>query len=263
VSVIDSTPVRVDEHSAACVVKNTLYAVGLGRGENELWAGSAVRDEWTRYADLPSGRSRHCVSSVGNKIYVLGGWVHEGEKTVDSILCYDINSNTWTEASASVCHAVWSGACLTYKHHVYMFGGRDKDIKTVNHVQVYDTATGQVSLSFNPMPAAHDDIEAALWGSKALLLGRFTCYMYDFESGTWQERMRFKADGRPFGLTVADNTLYVLGGGMFNTLTDEVTSLSVDDFISDRWKAKWRHHAKLPRPVSIQVYSSVPLYRPM
>ena len=37
VSTIDSTPAWVGEGAAACVMGNTLYAVGIGREDNELW----------------------------------------------------------------------------------------------------------------------------------------------------------------------------------------------------------------------------------
>src|SRR5437899_2144212 len=74
INVINSIPFLLDAVSAACVVCNVLYAVGIGFNYKELWKWSASRDEWTRCADLPSGRRRHCVTSVGDKIYVLGGW---------------------------------------------------------------------------------------------------------------------------------------------------------------------------------------------
>src|SRR5688572_27759420 len=74
INVINSTPTYISLESAACVISNVLYAVGIARAYKELWKWSASRDEWTRCADMPSGRRRHCATSVGDKIYVLGGW---------------------------------------------------------------------------------------------------------------------------------------------------------------------------------------------
>jgi len=152
---------------------------------------------------------------------------------------------------------------------MYMFGGRDKDYKAVDHVQVYDTAIGQVSLSPNPMPAAQRLMRAALWESKALLIGQWTCYIYDFESDTWQERKSYLTGLIHFGLTLDVNTLYISGGGTVIkdennkeiwTCVDDVKSLCVDDFISGRAGAEWRHHAKLPQPTFISSFSPIPLF---
>jgi N-acetylneuraminic acid mutarotase len=200
---------------------------------------------------------------VGDKIYVLGGWVQADKRTLDSILCYDINSNKWSEAG-KLCHAVRHAACVTYKHYVYVFGGLDKDDKRVNHVQVYDTTTRNVSLASNPMPAAYKLMRAVLWRSKALLIGRHTCYIYDFESSTWQERKRFKTGVIQFGLTLDNNTLYITGGGTCSaagvwTCRADVKSLIVNDFISDNKDAEWKHFATLPTSAFISAYSPVPL----
>ena len=55
VSTIDFAPSWVDKGAAACVMGNTLYAVGIGRACNELWKWNAASD-WTRCADMTSGR---------------------------------------------------------------------------------------------------------------------------------------------------------------------------------------------------------------
>ena len=44
VSTIDSTPAQVDPGAAACVMGNTLYAVGIGCAYNKLWKWNAASD---------------------------------------------------------------------------------------------------------------------------------------------------------------------------------------------------------------------------
>ena len=44
VSTIDSTPAWVGLGAAACVMGNTLYAVGIGHASNELWKCNATSD---------------------------------------------------------------------------------------------------------------------------------------------------------------------------------------------------------------------------
>ena len=72
VSTIDSTPAWVGEGAAACVMGNTLYAVGFGRAFNELLQWNATSD-WTRCADMTSYRNHHCAAVVDSKLYALGG----------------------------------------------------------------------------------------------------------------------------------------------------------------------------------------------
>ena len=191
------------------------------------------------------------------------------KRTLDSVLCYDMNSNNWTQVT-QLCHAVKCAACVTYKHFIHIFGGSDKDDKTVNHVQVYDTSTGEVTLSSDPMPDAQIVMRAVLWGSKALLIGQWTCYIYDLEVNSWEERKRFKTDVGHFGLTLNDDTLYISGGGTGRTdennkivwtCSEEMKSLSVDDFISENQQAEWKHHNKLPRPALVHSFSEYGIVR--
>ena len=61
---IGPTPSRVPCASAACVIDNTLFAVGLGLAYNELWKWTPTVNEWNRCEDMPSGRRRHSVAVV-------------------------------------------------------------------------------------------------------------------------------------------------------------------------------------------------------
>ena len=72
VRTITSAPYALSVDSALCVMGDSLYAVGIGPAYNELWKWNAASD-WTRLADMTSGRRRHCVAVVGSKLYALGG----------------------------------------------------------------------------------------------------------------------------------------------------------------------------------------------
>ena len=92
-----------------------------------------------------------------------------------------------------------------------------------------------------------------------MLLGRETCFIYNFETETWQERASFATGVYHFGLIVDNQTLYIAGGGW--PLTAEVRRVSVRDVIEDKRGARWEHHATLPQSVSVHAFSPVPLYR--
>ena len=141
----------------------------------------------------------------------------------------------------------------------------------VAHVQVYDVAQHKCTLLHHAMPRAYACMRAVVWETYAILLGHETCFIYNFETETWQHRASFKTDVIYFGLVVDNQTLYIAGGGtgkkdIYNkkiwTRTAEVRSVSVRDVIEDKRGARWTHHATLPQRALVHAFSPVPLYRP-
>ena len=139
----------------------------------------------------------------------------------------------------------------------------------VAHVQVYDAAQHKCTLLHNAMPRAYAYMRAVVWETYVILLGYETCFIYNFETETWQERAPFKIDVIHFGLVLDNQTLYIAGGGTDKkdkdnktiwTCTAEVRSVSVRDVIEDKRGARWTHHATLPQPALVHAFSPVPLY---
>ena len=180
--------------------------------------------------------------------------------TPSSVEAYNTQTDKWSAAD-QLTHAVSEAACVSHNYYMYVFGGADANDKDVAHVQVYDAAQHKSTLLHNAMPRAYDSMRAVVWETYAILLGRETCFIYNFETETWQERASFKTDVNHFGLAVDNQTLYIAGGGYY-TLTAEVRSVSVRDVIEDKRGARWTHHATLPQPAVVRVFSPVPLYRP-
>ena len=234
----------------------TLYAVGIGRTHDELWKWNEVSD-WTRYADMTSSRKDHCVAVVDSTLYALGGWGDADGTMLSSVEAYNTQTNKWS-AAGQLTHAVSIAACVSYNNSIYVFGGWDANDVPVAHVQVYDAAQHKCTLLHNAMPRAYARMRAVVWETYAILLGCETCFIYNFETETWQERASIKTDVQYFGLVVDNQTLYIAGGGW--PLTAEVRSVSVRDVIQDKRGARWTHHATLPQPAQVHVFSPVPLY---
>ena len=253
VSTIDSTPAWVGEGAAGCVMGNTLYVVGIGRAYNELWKWNAASD-WTRCADMTSYRRWHCAAVVDSTLYALGGWVNT--KTRSCIVeVYNTETNKWSPVGQLI-HAVYMAACVSYKNSVYVFGGKVINREPVAHVQVYDAAQHKCTLLHNAMPQTYWGMRAVVWETYSILLGNETCFIYNFETETWQERASFKTDVDYFGLVVDNQTLYIAGG---RPLTAEVRSVSVRDVIEDKQGARWTHHATLPQRAQVYAFSLVQL----
>ena len=179
VSTIDSTPAWVGRGAAACVMGNTLYAVGIGRACNELWKWNAASD-WTRCADMTSYRRWHCAAVVDSTLYALGGWA-TGGRTLSNVEAYNTQTDKWS-AAGQLMHAVHYAASVSCNNSIYMFGGEDANDKVVAHVQVYDAAQHKCTLLHNAMPQAYGCMKAVVWKTNAILLDSFMCFIYNFET---------------------------------------------------------------------------------
>ena len=164
---IGRTPTDQRYGAAACVMGNSLYAVGIGRAYNELWKWNVASD-WTRCADMTSGRRYHCAAVVDSTLYALGGWVNADRTTLSSVEAYNKHTNKWS-AAGQLTHAVRHAACVSYNNSIYVFGGVDANSKDVAHVQVYNAAQHKCTLLHNAMPRAY-------WGMRAVVCGGCTLY---------------------------------------------------------------------------------------
>ena len=203
---------------------------------------------------MMSPRRLHCAAVVDSTLYALGGF---GGTTLSSVEAYNTQTNKWSAAGQLV-HAVHLAACVSYNKSIYMFGGGDVQYKPLAHVQVYDAAQHKCTLLHNAMPRACAAMRAVVWETYAILLDAETCFIFNFEQETWEERASFKTDVIYFGLVVDNQTLYIAGG---YPLTAEVRSVSVRDVIEDKRGARWTHHATPPHPALVHVFSPVSLYR--
>ena len=82
-------PTTIQMDSAVCVYNSMLYVSGVGNEFNEIWRYEVV-SSWIRLANLTIGRCKHCMTLVGNHLYILGGYNSSSRSTLDSIEQYDI-----------------------------------------------------------------------------------------------------------------------------------------------------------------------------
>ena len=176
-------PTDLGSGAAGCVMGDTLYAVGIGHAYNELWKWNEASD-WTRCAVMTSYIRYHCVAVVDSLRYTLGGW---NGTMLSSVEAYNTQTNKWS-AAGQVTHAVSSAACVSYNNSIYVFGGYNALGYPPADVQVYDAAQQKCTLLHNAMPRAYAGMRAVVWETYAILLGRHTCFIYNFElCNGWKE----------------------------------------------------------------------------
>ena len=101
-------------------------------------------------------------------------------------------------------------ASVVYKGSIYVFGGLDEDLKSLNCVQVFNPVERTCTLLSTPLPRPKAYMHAVLWETYAILVGFETCFIFDFEVSTWQEREQLKADSNCFGLVLQTERVFLI-----------------------------------------------------
>ena len=122
-------------------------------------------------------------TSIGNKIYVMGGWTVRQGFTIDLMQIYDVATNSWSQGT-HLPSPTSGAAAASYNGKIYIIGGAQST--STNAVYEYDPATDSYT-TMAPMPEAQSSMGAATIGSKIFVAGGFSSvhYAYDPASNTW------------------------------------------------------------------------------
>ena len=117
------------------------------------------RARWQEVSSLPSPRSSHDAITMGDKLYVAGGWQLTGgtNKTFwhTTALTLDLRKPAagWREFPQPFQRRAL--ALAAFGSRLYCIGGMDSDNQTTLAVDIYDTATGQWSKGPELPPGKH------------------------------------------------------------------------------------------------------------
>lgn len=260
-------PTKVSDQASAAVLGYVLYVSGIGQEVKEIWRWDVISG-WARCCDLICGRQRHCSSFVGTTLYLLGGITKSDKEVVGTIERFDTVANICRDAT-TLSHPIQAAACVSHGTTIYIFGGLNSEIQTVDYVQAFDTVRETCNVLSPSIPCSNFLLRPALWDNCVILMGADTCLIFDILRHTWQERRHFKADVIHFGMAVENQRLYVFGGGTYVTpsepeskttwvCTDRVKSISVEDVIQDR-PVVWSDHGKLAKPCLVHAFAVMTL----
>ena len=267
-SVIQQSPMptstaNISIESVGCVRNNLLYVSGIGAGYKEIWRYDYLTG-WTRCVDLIIGRRRHCMVSVGNNLYILGGYIDSTMKATDSVEQFHSLSNKCKQQE-HLSTAVCSAACVAYKNCIYIFGGKDDTggvLQIFDYVQCYDPAKQSCTLFTTPIPKSCSLAKAVLWQSSAILFNHDTCLIFDLEAHIWQERCQFKTNVNHFGIALENQMVYIIGGRSCKSDTDDggltgkVKCITVSSIVKDQ-DPVWTEFANISKPSLIFAHGTL------
>lgn len=135
----DGTPLE----AAAVVVGSTMYVVGVGTDNDQIWAYNASSG-WRRlcggWGGLVTGRRRHSAVAVGGQyVYSVAGYCPRDRSLVTYVERFDTSENhnvVVDGAGASMPFPVLSAAAAAYNDDIYVFGGMNGESETARVVQV-------------------------------------------------------------------------------------------------------------------------------
>ena len=118
-------------------------------------------------------RYGHCSISLGDYLYVIGGFDHQDTETTSpstlmSCEKYDVNTNKWTNI-ANLIHPVAFAAIWNENEKFYLFGGFE-DYNTVDVIQKYDSIADEWDLLSIKLPVKLAKMGAANFENENILI---------------------------------------------------------------------------------------------
>jgi len=235
---------------------NAMFITGVGNVLDEIWRYNFTSG-WKQCGSLVHGRRFHCSEFVGDTLYICGGSSGKIPGAMNHVEAY----NAVTEKSIALGQLItgsdWA-SCVAYKGSIYVFGGFDKGCRPLNCVQVFDPVEKTCTLLSTPLPRPVAHMRALSWNAYAILLDSNTCFVFDFDSGTWEERKEFKADAETanFGMVHDNGRIFIIDGSPTSGSTsrcqsrDHIKYIKASSICNDATPT-WRPYGRLPKSFDI------------
>ncbi len=198
---------------------------------NTVEAYQPSTDQWTTTATLPARLHHAAAASVGNRLYVIGGFTGSFLSIwspVASVFMYDPSTDTWAERAPM---PTPRGALAVGTHHgkIYALGGFTAGGNT-GAVEVYDPETDTWS-SKSPMPTPRDHLAVAIVAGRLYAIGGrinrnyahnlAVTEVFDPSTDQWSEAAEMPTPRSGITAGVISEQIYVVGGeapeGTFRT----------------------------------------------
>ncbi len=154
---------------ASCAIGDKLYIIGGHGGYG--WLSSVevfdtITQEWSSLPNMTTKGDECAAVSVGNKIYVFGGWYGT---YLSSAEVYDVTTQGWTplpdmKEKRSACAATAVG------NRIYIVGGRDGSTYH-SSCEVFDTSTNTWSSPIPDIKEKRSSCQAVTIGPNIYVMG--------------------------------------------------------------------------------------------
>ena len=205
---------------------------------------------WEKQADLGFSRLFPGVAAIAGKIYVFGGHTRIGKsyQFVREVEEYDPQTNT-VKRMPDMLHPRALFGSVVVGHEIYVIGGND-DLTPGGlsaRVEAFDPVSGKWTGKAS-LKVARAGLRAAVVGDKIFAFGGFADKatvreVYDLKQDTWTRLEDMKQPILNPAVTVHDQKIFVLGGGI-----PDGTKAEQFVEIFDPATATWTLAAQMPVP---------------
>jgi N-acetylneuraminic acid mutarotase len=210
-----------------------------------------ARSCWTSGKNMPTARIEMGSTTVGDKIYVMGGY---SDKTTNIVQVYDSTKDQWSTISP-LPEKLDHLATATFNNKIYVVGGFDEESKPSNRLFIYDTVLGKWE-ERKKMPTARgaltaefiDGILYAVGGDKdpAYIAGGYHPYgqtttneAYDPTTDSWTVKTPMPTARHHHTAAVVGERLYIIGGRYGLAYADHNFNNSNANEMYDPAQNKW------------------------
>lgn len=194
---------------------------------SETTQGSLPPDDkscWTIGKNMPTARIEFTSATIGDKIYLIGGYT---DKTTDIVEVYDTAKDEWSTLPAlpkKLDHL----AAAAYNNKIYVVGGFDAESNPSKSLFIYDAVLGEWKEGEN-MPTARgaltaEFIEGIMYvvggdADRSIVPGMYhpfgqvaTNEAYDPVTDSWIEKTPMPTARHHHVSAVVEDKLYIIGG---------------------------------------------------
>jgi len=206
---------------ATAVYQNKIYCIGGKTSDgytrvNEVY--DPVTDTWETKTAMPTARGWLTANVVGGKIYLISGFPNE---TLNEV--YDPAMDTWITKSSPETASPWGITSAVFDNKIYVIGS--------SHLQIYDTEVDTWSYGTSPPSSVSSACSAAaatgvLAPEQIYVIGVplvlspgdpiYSNQAYDPEEDNWAAAADLPSRRFNFGVSVIDDTFYVIGGHTYD-----------------------------------------------
>ncbi len=172
--------------------------------------------QWKIETTLPGpGLNAPTASIVGQRLYVVGGFVAVTNRPTDEVQVYDLQTQRWSLASP-LPNPRGGHVAVVMKDKIHVFGGGNS-VSTISDHSEYDPETNTWR-DLAPLPRAEGSPAAAVVGEKIYVIGGRSgnsdfgdVYIYDPETDTWSTGASIEPRGTA-GAVAYCGGIYLFGG---------------------------------------------------
>ena len=198
-------------------------------------------NKWSRLSNMKKKRGFCAVTSVGGKVYALGG---ENNEILASCEMFDPATNRWTDIPSMEKPRSGCAACAIGDMLYVIGGGASKDNdEYLSSVEMFDTVTKTWSL-IPDMTTKRVGCAAVSVRSNIYVFGGTSCHtcneavssceVYDITTQEWTQLPEMQEKRLFCAATVVGNKIYVVGG---RDGSNDLSSCEVFDISTNTWSS--------------------------